>query len=172
MTKKDLTNNLTFESTPACRPFIHEIERLIDDPARRVSAALAGHLDTCDACRDRLARTATVTNLLNRAKWSTLPADTLARCNRQAISRLQKRTREMQLARELAHAQPDLPHWQIIAIHLSRAGASAAAGLAIVILNSLVQSGLTSLQSDFQKLSDVHQHRHIVLDDDTHTPQA
>jgi len=161
----------TKTSLAGCRPFLDEIERLIDDPACRMSAGLADHLDTCDTCRERLSRTTAVTAVLPRAKWATLPTDMLARCNRQALGRLQKHTRELEKARALAHAQPDLPHWQILAIHLSRASASAAAGLAVVLLNSLVHCGLSELQSDFERLSDAHQQRHILLDDDA-SPHA
>jgi hypothetical protein len=144
-----------------CRRFRERIEELAAEPKLRLNAALARHVDTCPACRSRLDEITGVQFLLDRAKWQAMPAGTLALCNRQAMKKLQTRTRESAKGQELAIAKPDLPLWQHTAVRFSRGGIGVAAGLALLIFNWTISGGLDLTRHQLQQLADAHQRQQI-----------
>ena len=145
----------------SCRRYRPQIDRLATKPTSRIGASLAQHLETCLTCREHVDELAAVQYLLDRLKWRSMPAGTLALCNRQAMKKLQRRVRESAEAKVLAAAQPDLPRWQQAAIRASRAGIGIAAGLAVLMFNWAATGGLNLTQDQFQRLGQIHQRHHI-----------
>ena len=146
---------------PVCRRYRGRIEQLASGPAARIGAALARHVETCEPCRKLLDEITSVQYLLDRAKWRSMPADTLALCNRQAMKKLQTRVRESAKGKALAVAKPDLPLWQRTAIHLGRGGVGLAAGLAVLAFNWAATGGLYLTHDQLQRLAQTYQKHHI-----------
>ncbi len=153
-TKTELKNQ-------ACRRYREAIERLADQPAARISASLARHVETCAECRELLNGITAVQYTLDQVKWQSMPAGTLALCNRQAMKKLQQRVRESEKGQELAVAKPDLPYWQQATIRIGRGGIGVAAGLAVVMFNWAISGGLNLTNDELQRLGQVHQKHHI-----------
>ncbi len=144
-----------------CRRYRSEIERIADNPAMRVSASLARHVETCPECKRLLDGVAGVQHLIEKMKWRSMPAGTLALCNRQAMKKLERQVRETPKAKELSVAQPDLPRWQQMTIRATRGGIGVAAGLAVVLFNWAASGELYRAQGHIQRLADNYQQRQI-----------
>jgi len=156
----------TAPDNKSCRRYRSQIERLATKSTSRTGASLARHVETCPQCRELLDDIANVQYLLDRAKWRSMPAGTLALCNRQAMKKLQQRVRESAKAEELAAIKPDLPRWQQATIHVTRSGIGVAAGLAVLMFNWTATGGLNLAHDQLQGLGQIHQQRHIGNWDD------
>jgi hypothetical protein len=145
----------------ACLRYRRAIERFAENPTGRIGGDLARHVETCPECAEYLDRVAEVHFLLDRLKWRSMPAGTLAACNVTAMKKLETRVRESEKGHELSHAMPDIPRWQKTAIKLSRGGVGIAAGLAVFLMNYSTIKGLDLTRQKLEKLEQVHEERHI-----------
>jgi len=144
-----------------CLRFRRQIEQLVEKPGAAMGASLARHIETCPSCREYADEIAAAHYLLDRVKWRSMPAGTLALCNRQALKKLERQVRTSPKGAELAAAKPDSPAWEQAVIRISRGGVGIAAGLAVLAANWAVTSGLDQTQKQFQNLAQIHQKNHI-----------
>jgi hypothetical protein len=153
-TKTELKNQ-------GCRRYREQIEQLADSPTLQIRASLARHVETCPDCRELLNELTAVRYTLDQVKWQSMPAGTLALCNRKALKKLQQQVRESEKGQELSIAKPDLPYWQQATIRIGRGGIGVAAGLAVVMFNWAVSGGLNVTHDELQRLGQIHQKHHI-----------
>jgi len=154
--------NKTQTEDRKCRRYRAQIEQLADQPEIHVSESILRHVETCPSCQELLDEILAVQHLLDKAKWQTMPAGTLALCNRQAMKKLERQIRETPQAQALSLAQPDLTRWQKATIRMTRSGIGVAAGVAIVVSNMAATSGLNMVNDELKTLGDIHRQNHVV----------
>ncbi len=124
-------------------------------------ARLAGHIQECAGCAERVRRASQVHLALTLLATQTAPSDLAVRANARALRFLRRAARASAAADRLLRMRPNLRPWQRAHLHLARLSLGAAAACLTLVARAGVLNSFEHTRVLGEYLATQHWQRHI-----------